>query len=159
MKRYVLGFAFDEAGAQVALIIKARPSWQAGRLNGIGGKVEPGETALQAMVREFREEADVVTEEAEWEFYAHLRGDEFEVCTFRTTLDGLRFAQLRSCTDEPVVAMPVYSEHLGKHALSNVPWLIAAAQDPDCGRIILTVDYGPDAKALARELLAKVVSL
>lgn len=31
--------------------------FQAGRLNGIGGAVEPGETPLRAMVREFYEKA------------------------------------------------------------------------------------------------------
>ena len=153
MQQYVLGFAFEQASAQVALIIKARPAWQAGRLNGIGGKVEPGETALQAMVREFREEADVSTEVGEWDLYAVLRGDGFEVFTFRATLDSARFAQLRSCTDEAVVAIPVFSEQLATHPLSNVPWLIAAAQDPDCGRIVLTVDYAGGAKERARQAL------
>ena len=59
---YVLGFAFTTDG-RVALIQKKRPAWQAGRLNGIGGKVEGTEHSAAAMVREFREETGVDTPE------------------------------------------------------------------------------------------------
>ncbi len=54
---YVAGFYFSECGERVALIRKLKPEWQRGWLNGIGGKVEPGESPLSAMVREFEEEA------------------------------------------------------------------------------------------------------
>ncbi len=46
MKGYVLGFAFDEDYEWVALIKKNRPQWQAGKLNGVGGKIEPNETEV-----------------------------------------------------------------------------------------------------------------
>lgn len=64
-KAYVCGFLICRTSQTnwVALIRKARPSWQAGRLNGIGGSIEPGETALSAMRREFEEEAGVVIED------------------------------------------------------------------------------------------------
>jgi len=39
--KYVCGFLFDMAFKHVALINKVRPDWQKGKLNGIGGKVEP----------------------------------------------------------------------------------------------------------------------
>ena len=39
----ILGFLFDDKG-NVALIRKHSPAWQAGRLNGLGGRVEHGET-------------------------------------------------------------------------------------------------------------------
>jgi len=56
---YVLGFMFDQDGDTVALIRKDKPDWQKGKLNGIGGKVESGESAAGAMRREFKEEAGV----------------------------------------------------------------------------------------------------
>jgi hypothetical protein len=37
MITYVVGFLFSPSGAEVVLIRKARPSWQSGLLNGIGG--------------------------------------------------------------------------------------------------------------------------
>ncbi len=58
--RYVVGFLFDEQRKLVLLIRKQRPAWQKGHLNGVGGKVEPDETSLQAMDREFKEEAGLV---------------------------------------------------------------------------------------------------
>lgn len=43
LSRYVVGFLFDSEFRQVALIRKQKPQWQAGLLNGIGGKIEYGE--------------------------------------------------------------------------------------------------------------------
>lgn len=56
MKHYVLGFAFNHEN-QVLLIKKAKPDWQRGKWNGVGGSVESHETPLQAMIRECDEEA------------------------------------------------------------------------------------------------------
>ena len=67
---YVVGFLFGDQGINVALIHKTKPAWQFGKLNGIGGKIEPGETAAQAMTREFREEAGVHIED--WEPFATI---------------------------------------------------------------------------------------
>lgn len=58
---YVLGFLFSEDGKRVLLINKLKPKWQRGKLNGIGGKIEPGEHSIDAMKREFREEAGLQT--------------------------------------------------------------------------------------------------
>ena len=59
MQLFVCGFCFDEERECVVLIEKSQPAWQAGRLNGVGGKVEPGESVADAMTREFEEEAGV----------------------------------------------------------------------------------------------------
>ncbi|GAF81529.1 unnamed protein product [marine sediment metagenome] len=56
MDKFVVGFAFTEDGNSVLLIKKNRPEWQAGCLNGVGGKIEGGETPDQAMIRECLEE-------------------------------------------------------------------------------------------------------
>ena len=56
MNRYVLGFAVTP-DRKILLVEKLRPKWQAGRLNGIGGKIEEGETSIAAMRREASEEA------------------------------------------------------------------------------------------------------
>lgn len=53
---HVVGFLFSADLSTVVLIKKARPTWQRGRLNGVGGKIEPGETSITAMEREFAEE-------------------------------------------------------------------------------------------------------
>lgn len=72
MQRYVLGFAFD-SNCRVALVRKDRPQWMAGKWNGIGGKIEPGEPAIAAMVREFAEETGVHSPESVWQHFATMR--------------------------------------------------------------------------------------
>jgi len=72
MTRYVVGFAFSPDYSWVLLLREAKPPWQAGRLNGVGGKIEAGETAQQAMAREFAEEVGIVTSENQWRVVAAI---------------------------------------------------------------------------------------
>src|SRR5690242_7587733 len=55
-KHYTVGFFFNEDLSKVLLIRKAKPPWQAGRLNGIGGSFEGTESPEKCMDREFLEE-------------------------------------------------------------------------------------------------------
>jgi 8-oxo-dGTP pyrophosphatase MutT (NUDIX family) len=58
MTEYVLIHAKVEwHEPMVLLVLKERPSWQKGRLNLVGGKVEEGETPQQAALRELKEES------------------------------------------------------------------------------------------------------
>jgi 8-oxo-dGTP diphosphatase len=111
MKDYVCGFLFNEARDRVVLIKKARPEWQAGRLNGVGGKVEPGESSDEAMRREFIEEAGV--DVSGWELTvvvngssnAHLRGApeaEWRVNFYRAFVPDNVLNAVRTMTDESV---------------------------------------------------------
>lgn len=54
---YVLGFMFDRVGAGVALLRKTKPEWQAGRLNGVGGKVEKSEVPRAGRLAPLRHHA------------------------------------------------------------------------------------------------------
>jgi 8-oxo-dGTP pyrophosphatase MutT (NUDIX family) len=54
MTSYVLIFAWHNQ--KLVLIKKNRPEFLKGRWNGIGGKIETGETPEAAAVREFKEE-------------------------------------------------------------------------------------------------------
>lgn len=64
---YVAGFLFDYDRHNIVLIEKLKPVYQRWKLNGVGGKIEPGETPHQAMVREFEEEAGVLINS--WELF------------------------------------------------------------------------------------------
>ena len=55
--KYVVGLMFSPNLEKVALIRKRRPTWQIGKLNGIGGHIEGDEAPGLAMAREFEEEA------------------------------------------------------------------------------------------------------
>lgn len=75
MKRYVVGYLLSPGHRQVVLIKKLKPSWQAGKLNGPGGKLEEGETPAQCMRREFREEAGLDLPEDRWLRFGSMGGD------------------------------------------------------------------------------------
>jgi len=70
-KHYVLGLAFSETGNQMAAILKDRPEFQKGKVNGIGGKVEPKENHFNAISREFFEETGVLLDE--WGYFCKLQ--------------------------------------------------------------------------------------
>ncbi|XPP93699.1 NUDIX domain-containing protein (plasmid) [Photobacterium leiognathi subsp. mandapamensis] len=59
MIKYVTGFMLSPDYKQVALITKNKPSWQTNKLNGIGGKIESGETPSEAMARELRKKQEL----------------------------------------------------------------------------------------------------
>ena len=125
MKRYVVGFLF--VNAWVLLLHKKRPAWQAGKLNGPGGKVEPDETFEHAMAREFGEEVGYPV--VGWEHFATLRavedGAPYEVAFFRAE---------RSRTDG-VIQTIKYDEwpewfqvnHLPDEVVPNLHFLIPMA--------------------------------
>lgn len=123
--RFVLGFLFSEDGARVAAIIKKRPAWQAGALNGLGGKIEPGEKPLDAMNREFREEAGVYV--GLWTRFAELYGKDFEIIVFRAFSDA-SLHRVHTAGDESVVVIPI-ADALAEPRLSNLSWLIPLALD------------------------------
>jgi len=102
MKRYVIGFMFDQQMDKVVLIIKNRPAWQAGLLNGVGGHIEVGETPSVAMVREFEEETGVCTPESLWAYVLTLRFPYAEAEVFAAKSDAA-CAAVQSTTDETVV--------------------------------------------------------
>lgn len=121
--QYVAGFAFDTKG-RVALIEKKRPTWQRGKRNGIGGHIEEGETPLQAMVREFREETGRETTEESWRHFVTLRGVSFTVHFFATF--AMKLEGLKTTTDEEIVVVPVLSVDVF-NAIPNLTWLIPMA--------------------------------
>lgn len=116
--RYCCGFLFEKD--KVALIRKSRPTWMAGKLNGIGGHIEQGESPADAMVREFREETGAETTVMSWWPFAVLSGENFVVHFFSSY--GI-LGELKTTTDEEIVVVPV-SEVTVHNAIPNLTWLI-----------------------------------
>lgn len=150
---YVLGFAFSfETDQDLAeyiptflLIEKQRPDWQAGLLNGIGGKIEPlrDSSPLTAMRREFREECGLETSEGDWEqiIRFHLPTGGMAYC-FRAFLEWEQFSRACTTTDEPVKRFKANSlEFLRHRMLPNVPWLIELARAIEPDRGMMCVEY------------------
>jgi 8-oxo-dGTP diphosphatase len=128
-KNYVLGFAFNADRTKIVMIRKTRPAWQAGRLNGLGGKIEPGETQLQAMCREFAEETGVTTQESDWHYYAELKALDSSVYCYRLFDDKILAA--RTIEDQEIILCDVDLNGLTKESLKSCSWLIAMALDDD----------------------------
>lgn len=128
MKHYVLGFAFTPTfGDEVVLIRKLKPEWQAGKLNGVGGSIEEGESPSQAMAREFEEEAGLVTDPQRWRSFATMRGADWEVFCFETTLKHYEYDDLESKTAEKLVMRRVIDLPFDEDVIANIPVLVAAA--------------------------------
>lgn len=130
MTQYVAGFMFE--GDRVALVVKNRPAWQAGRMNGIGGHVEEGESPEQAMVREFFEETGVSTSTDDWKNFVRLEGNEFAVDFFFTYGD---LSKIQSTTDEQIVMADV-STIRAENSIPNLTWLIPMAKTMEFERAL-----------------------
>lgn len=143
MKNYVLGFLFSSGRGRVALIRKNKPQWQAGLLNGIGGKIEDTDESPEfALSREFKEEAGANIHPGEWEPFCKMHGDDFTVYCFKFFSD-LAFESLRTCTDELVVERQVHALNYFE-CVSNLSWLIPMALDNNYGQPFLaSINYNP----------------
>lgn len=134
MQLYTAGFAFSKDANNVALIRKNRPAWQAGKLNAIGGHVEPGETPRQAQVREYYEETGVRSTLDDWTFFGRLNGggtgmDAWQVNFYYST--NPRLLCVNTMTDE-VVRVYDWSDisyFEGYPLMHNLRWLIERARD------------------------------
>ena len=120
---FVLGFLFSKDKSQVALIRKLKPDWQKGKLNGIGGKIEENETPIQAMVREFQEEAGV--EIKQWFEFCQM---EFRNGMVYVFMQYGELSKLKSMEEEKVEIVKVCEIPLLK-TIPNLDWLIPLAID------------------------------
>jgi 8-oxo-dGTP diphosphatase len=125
MTEYTLGFAFDLTKRFVVLIEKKHPAWLAGKLNGVGGKVNKDDSSItDCMRREFEEEAGV--DISDWSMFARLRGNGYRVCCYRAFTDLA--LEARTTTDEEIHKLPVDKLQL-LPVIGNLAYLIPLALD------------------------------
>ena len=138
-QQYVVGFAFTKGLKDVALILKNKPANLEGKLNGIGGKIEAGEKPLEAMIREFNEEAGVLTKPSDWNYIALWESDNHIIHVF--TSNTITLSHLRTMTSEEIViantktalyrTIPVYCTIIPKYiraeVTGNAKWIIPFA--------------------------------
>lgn len=141
MKQYTLGFIFDASLEKVLLIHKNRPEWQAGKVNGLGGKVEEGEDSLTCIVREIQEEANLQTQKDDWIYLGRLGNKDWNMEVFALVYKG-DITGAKTMTDEQVEWFEV--NNLPSNVMQNLCWLIPLAldkiQNGDFNSI--TVEYG-----------------
>ena len=142
VKDHVLGFAMSKDRKRILLVQKNRPAWQAGLLNGIGGKIESFDTTPHdAMVREFVEEAGIQTNVEDWHKFATLAGDSFHIHVFWSILDN--FDSFVSVTDEEIKAIPIKALQVINFygCISNLSWLINMLLDKDLSSLSAEIKY------------------
>lgn len=106
MISYVVGLVFDASNTNVLLVRKNRPNWQVGKLNGIGGKVEEGETPYEAVVRECEEECGLLL--YNWLLVDRFTdNDSYEVFFFTIQAENIHKAYTK--TDEVVEIFEIVS--------------------------------------------------
>jgi len=87
MENISIGFLFSKDRKFVSLIKRKEDSSELIKLTGIGGHIEIGESALDAMIREFEEEAGLKIDS--WKQFAVLRIKDVTVNVFKAFSDDL----------------------------------------------------------------------
>lgn len=125
-QKYVVGFMLDPTLSKVVLIRKAKPTWQAGMINGVGGKVGdniPDETPEDAINREFMEEAGV--DGLAWTKFMRLETPRSEIHFFRT-IGNVYKATTK--TDEEVGVYDIHDVMDRCDTIPNIRWCIQMAR-------------------------------
>ena len=127
MKDYVVGFMFSEDKSKIVLMTKNRPEWQAGKINGLGGKVEDhDEAAAHAMAREFEEECGVKSNSKDWTEFCVIENEGLcLVHIFFAFSDSVYDA--KTMEDEEVSLYDV--NNLPDNMIFNLNWLINMCLD------------------------------
>lgn len=134
-QRYVVGFAFNADLTRVILMEKNRGPENAemvGTLNGLGGGMRGRETRLDAMTREFLEEAGLL--HREWKLIAICEGADYQLNVMATDLLPGQWRRIRtgpaSRTDEQLVRCD--ARRLPDKVYRDLHWLV-----PFCAAALL----------------------
>lgn len=126
---YTLGIAFSPQRDRVVLMLKHKgPASIRRKYNGVGGKVEEGESPVQAQRREFREETGVDVPDERWVPIAVLQHPDSTIHVFRADLSLDEFFAVRSTEDEPIERIWM-CEVLFLPLAPHLSWMIAIAAE------------------------------
>jgi 8-oxo-dGTP diphosphatase len=125
-KYFVVGFMLDPTLMKVVLIRKTKPDYQRGLLNGVGGKIGDtiaGESAEDAIVREFEEETGVVG--LSWRKFMHLDTPLSDL-TFFYAIGNVHAVQ--TMTEEQVGVFDIDDVMNRCDTMPNIRWCIQMAR-------------------------------
>jgi 8-oxo-dGTP diphosphatase len=141
---YVLALLFTPDACRVVLVRKKRPAWQAGRVNALGGKVLPGESAAEAASREVREEAVARVPVEAWRELVVWRDPVYRM----HVLSAFHAAADRARTAEDQEVFLADADDLPKECIENLRWLVPLALDRDVALPIQVRSANPEGSGL-----------
>ena len=127
LKQYVAGFMFTNDCKNVILIRKKKPLWQEGKLNGVGGKIELNETPLNAMIREYHEEAGIMFDK--WDNFLTVKYKSCIVYFFKGFSDSC-FYQSETKEIEIIEKISI-DKFPSDEVIPNLNWIINLALDSE----------------------------
>jgi 8-oxo-dGTP diphosphatase len=119
-----LAFIFNADFSKVLLIKKEKPIQHAGLLNGLGGKLEVGESHVECLVREIQEEAGLEIAEKDWLALGRMRWANWRVTIWTCSVD---MPETKNFPEPNVCWYPV--SPLPKNVIENLEWLVPLAID------------------------------
>jgi len=121
-----LAFIFNKDLTKVLLIKKKKPVYHAGMLNGLGGKLEPGETHLECVIREIEEEAGFITQKKDWIKVGFLTWSIWRVSVWTGVYDSSQ----EKTTNFPEEGVGWHdARSLSNNVIENLHWLIPLCID------------------------------
>ncbi len=126
--KYVAGFYFRPGFGSVVLVRKNKPAWQAGRLNGVGGKVEGNECSSVAMAREFAEETGAVVPPEKWTSFLTMSGPGWDV-DFFYAFGSERVATMESEEIGVYSISGLFLNPVSPSVIPNLRWALSMALD------------------------------
>ena len=141
---YVLALLFTPDREKLVLIRKTRPAWQAGRVNALGGKVAPGESAAAAASREVLEEAGVDVAEDAWRELLVWHDPVYRMHVLRAFDEAA--ARARTAEDQEVFLAAV--DDLPRSLVDNLRWLIPLSLDRDVAVPVVVRSASPGGSGL-----------
>lgn len=141
---YVVGFAFNEDKTKLLLIQKTKPDWQAGQLNGIGGKIELYDlTPYEAMTREFSEESNLKTINEDWHLFGKITSSNFELYCFVGFFEQKFLETYKNLTEEEIFFIDVKDLYKNEFngCIPNLKWLIPLCSEPNALKLYVQGKY------------------
>jgi 8-oxo-dGTP pyrophosphatase MutT (NUDIX family) len=130
MKKYVLGFLFNDDLSKVVLIRKNRPTWMRGLLNGVGGELHRAKNEFESMYLEFKEEAGVSIIPDDWFKFCEMSGPDWIVHCF-VSGSSHQVDSVRTKTDEQIVVVDSKT-FSGYQTIEDLAWLVPLAKNFLC---------------------------
>lgn len=123
--RMTAGFLFCQDS--VLLVRKTKPDWQAGLWDGIGGKMEDGESPMQAMHREWEEEVGFPI--PRWRFLVTEFGPEYSCHFFSYVWDDHHRPKTPERNDAGEELDWYKVADIDNKMVGNLRWLVPMAMD------------------------------